>query len=243
MKKLNIRLAIATLLGTSLVAGGLYTLAAANSDPLTQSGLPSEIIQEIAPLQGVRIVPLAEQNLPPTLRNVYSQNISQMNRQGYVEIKKVSNRYDKLAKDSKKLLKPLNEIKRNLAIQPAELKDSSLNLPNAKLLGARLSGTLVDGKATGVFRLMVVPGLGVVGLNEVDYSLSFGGMSLIEEAINHEINGNPAVLTVKRIKGNNGESELIWATNSKIYTLTSNKALVGDKSVQKFIDFANSISQ
>ena len=68
MKKINIRLAIATLLGTSLVAGGLYTLAAANSDPLTQSGLPSEIIQEIAPLQGVRIVPLAEQNLPPTLR-------------------------------------------------------------------------------------------------------------------------------------------------------------------------------
>jgi len=220
----------------------IYTPAGATPDPLLSTDLPIEIINEIRPLQGVHIVPLSEQNVPDAFRSVRADNIYQMKTNGYIEVKRLSNNNAEIQKSGKRQLKPLNELRRNLAIEPSKLTDISQKFPDLRMLGARQTGSLVDGKSTGIFHLMVVPELGLVGLNEVDYMLSNGGISLIEEAINYNVNGKPAVLTVKRTKANDGESELIWATDRKIYPLTTDRAVVGRQSVNELIAFANSIT-
>lgn len=165
-----------------------------------------------------------------------------MKSKGYVDATEDSVSYlDRAKEDKDKKLKPMTEVAPKLKVNPANLGSSPLG--QAVLLGATASGGLpIEGEGwTGLDRIFVVPKFGLVGLNEVDYIASQGGMVFIQEAINQDVNGFPAILSVKQSRSNKGFTELTWATDKKIYTLSTNRALKDQKSVDEFLTLARSI--
>lgn len=64
---------------------------------------------------------------------------------------------------------------------------------------------------------------------------------MIKEAINEDVNGYPAILRVRKGLSKKAVSELTWATDQKIYTLSTNSALQG-KNLASFIDLARKLS-
>lgn len=209
---------------------------------LALENIPQEILDQTAAYQGISIRPLDQHTIPQQLKANIKEDIEKMNSRGYIDATKSEvSMLDRAKKKGRKYLKPLNDLLPNLAIRPAELNNSEFTISGAKLLGAMATGGLSNGKATGIFRLFAVPKLGLIGLSEIDYVENHGGMIMIEESINHEINGQPAVLLVKKSQEGKGYSELKWPTDEKIFTLTTNRAIIGDKSINNFLEFARSI--
>lgn len=95
------------------------------------------------------------------------------------------------------------------------------------MLGAVPSGIKTTEGWTAVSRLIVEPKLGLMMLEEIDYVASGGGLTMIKEAINEDINGRPAIFRAKTSHGGKSITELTWATDQKIYTLSSNRSVKG----------------
>ncbi|MBL1260478.1 MAG: hypothetical protein COB33_008105 [Thiotrichaceae bacterium] len=163
-----------------------------------------------------------------------------MKNKGYIDVTEDAVSYLDRAKENKeKRLKPMIDGSSKLKIMPANLDASPLR--QATLLGASASGGYTEDGWTGLNRIFIVPKLGIVGLEELDFLASEGGMAFIEEAINQDVNGYPAILSVKQSRSKKGLSELTWATDRKIFTLSTNRALKTQKSIDQFIDIARSI--
>lgn len=191
-------------------------------------------------LTGVTIVPLDQQPVPDVLKNMARRQTAQMKSRGYVDVTEDEVSYlDKLKADVDKRLKPMTEVAPTLKVDPANLGSSPLRL--AVLLGAVAEGAYTEEGWTGLTRLFVVPTFGLVGLEESDYVAGRGGVAFTKEAINQEVNGFPAVLVVQQSRSNKGLTELSWATDRKDYTLSTNRALKDQKSVDEFLALARSI--
>lgn len=189
---------------------------------------------------GITIVPLDQQPVPDVLKNQARLELTQMKDQGYVDATEDSvSSLDKAKEDKDKLLKTMAEVTPKLKVTPANLGSSALG--QAVLLGATASGGLTEAGWTGLSRIFVVPKIGLVGLNEVDFIASQGGAAFIKEAINQDVNGLPAILSVKQSRSNKGLTELTWATDQKIYTLSVNRALKSQQSIDEFLALARSI--
>lgn len=189
---------------------------------------------------GVTILPLDQHPVPDALKNQARLEFTQMKDKGWVDATEDSVSYlDRAKEDMNKQLKPMGEIAPKLKLSPANLSSSALG--QAVLLGATANGGYTDEGWTGLSRIFVVPKLGIVGLEEVDYVASQGGIAFIKEAINQEVNGFPAILSVKQSQSNKGLTELTWATDRKIYTLSVNRALKKQKSIDEFVSLARSI--
>ena len=195
---------------------------------------------EPATATGITILPLDQHPVPDVLKNQARLELTQMKSSGYVDATEDSVSYlDRTKEDKDKRLKPMTEVAPKLKVIPANLGSSPLG--QAVLLGATASGGLTEEGWTGLSRIFDVPKFGLVELNEVDYIASQGGMAFIKEAINQDVNGFPAILSVKQSRSNKGLTELTWATDQKIYTLSANRALKDQKSVDEFLALARSI--
>jgi hypothetical protein len=189
---------------------------------------------------GITILPLDQHPVPDVLKNQAKLELTQMKSRGYVDATEDSVSYlDKAKEDKDKRLKSMTEVAPKLKVSPTNLGSSALG--QAVLLGATASGGHTEKGWTGLNRLFVVPKFGLVGLDEVDYIASQGGMAFIKEAINQDVNGFPAILSVKQSRSNKGLTELTWATHQKIYTLSTNRALKNQKDIDEFMALARSI--
>jgi len=189
---------------------------------------------------GITILPLDQHPVPDVLKTQARLELTQMKDKGYVDSTEDAVSYlDKAKEDKDKRLKSMAEVAPKLRINPANVESSPLG--QAVLLGATASGGYTEEGWTGLNRIFVVPKLGLVGLDEVDYVASQGGMDFIKEAINQNVNGFPAILTVKKSRSNKGLTELTWADDRKIYTLSTNRALKDQKSIDEFLALARSI--
>ena len=189
---------------------------------------------------GITILPLDKHPVPDVMKTQARLELKEMSERGYVDSTEEAVSYlDKAKQNKDNRLKPMKEVAPKLKIVPANIASSALG--NANFLGAAASGGHTEEGWTGLDRVFVVPKLGIVGLNEIDYIESQGGMAFIEEAINQEVNGFPAILRVKQSRSKKGLTELTWATDRKIYTLSTNRALKNQKSIDEFLAFANSI--
>ena len=189
---------------------------------------------------GITILPLDQHPVPDVLKTQAKLELAQMKDKGYVDATEDSVSYlDKAKEDKDKRLKSIAEVTPKLKINPANVESSALG--QGVLLGATASGGYTEEGWTGLNRIFVVPKLGLVGLDEVDYVASQGGMAFIKEAINQDVNGFPAILSVKQSRSNKGLTELTWATDRKIYTLSINRALKNQKSIDEFLAIARSI--
>lgn len=195
---------------------------------------------EPAVATGITILPLDQHPVPEVLKNQARLELTQMKSKGYVDATEDSVSYlDRAKEDKDKKLKPMTEVAPKLKVIPANLGSSPLS--QAVLLGATASGGLTEEGWTGLNRIFVVPKVGLVELNEIDYIDSQGGMAFIKEAINQDVNGYPAILSVKQSRSNKGLTQLTWATDQKIYTLSVNRALKDQKSIDEFLALARSI--
>jgi len=189
---------------------------------------------------GITILPLDKHPVPDVMKTQARLELKEMSERGFVDSTEEAVSYlDKAKQNKDKRLKSMDEVGPKLKIVPANIASSALE--NANFLGATASGGHTEEGWTGLDRIFVVPKLGIVGLNEIDYIESQGGMAFIEEAINQEVNGSPAILRVKQSRSKKGLTELTWATDRKIYTLSTNRALKTKKSIDEFLDFANGI--
>ncbi len=189
---------------------------------------------------GVTILPLDQHPVPDVLKTQARVELTQMKGKGYVDATEAAVSYLDKAKENKdKQLKSMAEVMPKLKINPANVESSPLG--QAVLLGATASGGHTEEGWTGLNRIFVVPKLGLVGLDEVDFIASQGGIAFIKEAINQDVNGFPAILSVKQSRSNKGLTELTWATGQKIYTLSTNRALKNQKSIDEFLALARSI--
>lgn len=200
-------------------------------------GMPTEAIE------GISILPLDKQPVPNELKDLARMDISQMKRNGFIDapesVVAILDTINVARKSKDPLLKLPAEITRSLVFSPSTL--GSL-LSEATLLDAEGSGGLTEKGWTGLYRLFAVQNIGLVKLEEVDYIVSKGGWGIIKEAINQDVNGHPAILNVKQSQSGKGLSELVWATDRKIFTLTLNKAVKDKVTIDAFLKLANGIS-
>lgn len=232
MKKISIRtMKIVLTTAFSMVAVSL---------PLHTTYAAPEGAMEPAVSTGVTILPLDQHPVPDVLKTQARVELTQMKGKGYVDATEEAVSYLDKAKENKdKRLKSMAEVMPKLKIKPANVESSPLG--QADFLGATASGGHTEEGWTGLHRIFVVPKLGLVGLDEIDFIASQGGIAFIKEAINQEVNGFPAILSVKQSRSNKGLTELTWATGQKIYTLSTNRALKNQKSIDEFLALARSI--
>jgi len=189
---------------------------------------------------GITILPLEQHPVPDVLKVQAKLELTQMKEKGYIDATEDAVSYlDRAKENQEKRLKSMADVSSKLKIIPASLDASMLG--RATLLGASARGGHTEEGWTGLNRIFVVQKLGLIGLKELDFLASEGGMAFIEEAINQDVNGFPAILSVKQSRSKKGLSELTWATDRKIFTLSTNRALKTQQSIDQFIDIARSI--
>lgn len=111
----------------------------------------------------------------------------------------------------------LTEIKDDLVVRPIDLATSEL--ASATLMEVRLGGNYHHGKWTGVSRTFEVPDLGLVVLDEKDHAASRDSVTVVQEWVNTDVNGNAG--TVKTARNKSGRSLVLvgWANRRKLYSL------------------------
>jgi hypothetical protein len=118
----------------------------------------------------------------------------------------------------KKRLRPgLAEVAGDLNVTPSNL-DFAL-LKNRRVSGAMAAGGFVNGAWTGLARVMTVPGIGRVVLEEYDYVAAGSHIVVAAELFDTEVNGLPAVINVWRTPLGKAWTEAQWFTSNKQFRL------------------------
>ena len=229
-----------------LMLAGLFCLlshvsASALADPASEdlgTGSPSSAVS------GVRVEPLANHEVPEALKNQARQEIEQHGKQGYTDASEEAVSYLGRAvaaaqRSGDGSLRSMEQIAGSLAISPASL--SGTDLETAKLLGASTAGAYKKEGWTGLVRVFVAPGLGPVVLEEFDFVAGGGGLVMIKEAVNEDINGYPAILRMKKSLSGKSVTELTWVSDRKIFTMRANPAVNGKKA-DELVKIAKGIS-
>ncbi|MFT5759226.1 MAG: hypothetical protein ACI9LM_003983 [Alteromonadaceae bacterium] len=186
-------------------------------------------------------------DMPVFLKDIASKQISQMNKNGYYEAEDTSavsyldnalKRTEITLLEDGTLSKQSNLVKldenmlKSISFTPSgfekklrymKLRGDKYNslIGKITLLSVTPSGGKTQSGWTGLDRLYKIEGLGVVALNEWDHITSKGNMNFIEEAMNEEVNGEPAMFSIAKYR-NKYLSELAWSTNTRSYTLSYN---------------------
>ncbi len=199
---------------------------------------PPQMLESPTVLQGISIKSIKDHPVPDILKNQAKKEIEEMKSKGQIDssdesISYIDKAVSSISTGQNNSVKSIDRISAHLQVTPAYIQ-------GAHLLGATPSGVKTESGWTGVNRVFQVPKLGVVMLEEINYVASGGGLVMIEEAINQDINGHPAILRVKNSQSGKSITELTWATDHKIYNLGLNRAVKGD-ALTVFLNLAKSI--
>lgn len=219
----------------ALTMGLLFTLS-----PGSYTGHVAVFQKEPPMPHGVVLKALDSLPVPAALKTNAMNEISDMSSKGYVITSEEAVIYLERMKDTA-ALQPLNNVQHLLKIKPANLQPTPF--AQMKALGAIPSGAYTDKGWTALQRIFQAPGSNLFGLEEIDYAATGGGLLMIKEAVNQDINGFPGILRVKKSNSNRSTTELTWATSKKIYTLSTNRDLTGDATTNEFLALAKSIKE
>lgn len=207
----------------------------------SQEVLPIGTVPEEG-LEGVRIISIDEQPIPQDAKDLAKKMNYEMLTKGYVdaseeEVKHIENFKNPKHKDE---VEPMEKVVGKINFKPASLK--STHLKKARFEGAVSHGTLDDGQWNMLTRIFTISDGSIVELEEWDYASSGGGSLVTKEMINQSINGNPAVLIVRKSPGGKKLTELAWYTERKGYVLRTSVNIGKKESLEDFLDIARSIS-
>lgn len=192
--------------------------------------------------KGLVIESLENQPVPEHLKEMARNEYKQMREQGFADAPEEAvaelDRY--LLPKNKERLKTMDELRQVLLIQPADLTGTPFAA--AEFIGGVTMGVAVEDKWTGIARLFKVRSLGIIKLEEWDFTATDGGIIFAKEFINEDINGIPAILVAKESLSGKTMTEVTWVTDKKVYTLTSShKLLRNDKKRDEFLALARSL--
>lgn len=128
------------------------------------------------------------------------------------------------------------ELRGRLPSPPTNLQGTLLGA--AELIGMEPSGALNGLKSTGLTRFYRLDGVGIVEFNEDNFRAPGSTIEVIAELQNTKVNQEPAQLD--RVSDDQGRSRasLIWAGESKLYTLIA----TGEGDVQRKVDVLQQIA-
>lgn len=111
----------------------------------------------------------------------------------------------------------LTEIQDDILVKPIDLGPSALS--SARLLEVRLGGACLRGKWSGLARTFEVADLGLVILDEADHAASRESVTVVEEWLNTDVNGQQG--SVKTARSTSGRTlvSVSWANQRKLYSL------------------------
>lgn len=171
---------------------------------------------------------------------------------GYIEVE--SNK----VKDFKTIERGYKDFKAELAMRSA--RSSLIKLGNEKTEYAVSRGKITSKEFTETFsmasgtyipnkgwdtstRIINSNKFGTMVITEWDFTLSDGGVLMDSDAVNQEINGNPAIMVIKQDKHDKsrGETILSWADKTKSYTIQLNRNISLDANVENLISLAENL--
>ncbi|GJL53321.1 MAG: hypothetical protein NPIRA02_04530 [Nitrospirales bacterium] len=221
-------------------------------DPATID--PSTLPGAKLPLyKGRQFMSLDEQKLPENVKQSMRRDVEQMRQQGFLhaedaEVLKLDRRHmnRKKSQATKEDLDAIGmaptkikEALDTIGIVPTDITETPL--ATAKLIDVSPNGSWFIDKWTGLSRLFVVKGFGLVSLDEFDFTIGNGGVAVAEELCNEFVNAEPAALRVKESPAKRGITELVWVTEKRLFTLTVNRPLKSRGKVDQFIELAESL--
>lgn len=128
---------------------------------------------------------------------------------------------------------------KQLAVRPAQLHATELD--GAQELGAVLAGTKLENGWTGLVRVFHLPKFGFITLEELDFGATGGGIGIVAELVNNNVNGQPAVLLSQRTASGRSLTTLSWASSTKRYKLKTKE--VDDIAREYLVDVARNIKE
>jgi len=135
----------------------------------------------------------------------------------------------------------VNVITSNLSMEMVSLSGTAFD-NKMEYQGAVPSQKNASGKWTEVYRIFKTKNGAVVTLNEWDY-VSSGGMAALQvEFINAEVNGNPAIIMIKKTPKGNAVSEIKWIHNKIYYEITMTGHVRGFGNENNLVRYAESIA-
>src|SRR3990172_867304 len=181
---------------------------------------------ESVDLQSYSIGTINQQDVPKELKDMAKKQNDELRKNGYY--KADSGSLTNVDANANLPKPPPSAGKQKYALK---ISEPDLNLfPGAKLMFSEAMGGATEKGWTGIARIYNIPGIGNVQFEDVDYILSQGNFSLMQEFINTDINGWPAAFSVAKENEKKWQSELYWGTDNKAYSLiTSKKIKKGDK--------------
>ena len=161
---------------------------------------------------------------------------------GYIE---ATEEEVEVLKRSKMHLHPMNDVRGLLEFEPVSLKDTPFK--RFRLEGGYPEGRIMDDTGTRwveVVRIFAMPNGSLVELRENDFFISGGGGSYVaREALNENVNGFPAVLSVQQSPSGSGLSSLSWESTTTGYTLRMEGNVRKNGQYGLFLDLARSITE
>jgi len=109
-------------------------------------------------------------------------------------------------------------LQRRLSLPLSDLSRTVLGA--ARLVATKEAGARGSEGATGASRYFRLPDVGVVEFHEEDYRAPGTLIETFREAVNAEVNGTPAMLSVTRGSDGRARIELSWINELKSYGLT-----------------------
>ena len=109
------------------------------------------------------------------------------------------------------------DVRPKLRNEPIDI--SGTQLEAARFLEAGTAGGWENGKWTGIARYFDVPGVGLMMLQEIDFAASRASITLINELVNADVNGAPAIAKTARTPTGRTLVSVGWMTDRMSYSL------------------------
>jgi len=111
----------------------------------------------------------------------------------------------------------ITDIRPRLRNEPIDI--SGTQLETALFIEAGTAGGWENGKWTGLARYFDVPGAGLMMLQEIDFAASRASLTLINELVNADVNGAPAIAKTAKTPTGRTLVSVGWMTDRMSYSL------------------------
>ena len=174
-----------------------------------------------------RVIPLSELNAPEEVKQHFRAEMAR-SRAGVKRVAKgeIPSQAEMVA-SLPNVVRSNAELRSRLPSPPTDLQGSLLGA--AELIGMEPSGALDGLSSSGLTRFFKLDGVGIVEFNEDNFRTPGTTIEVIAELQNAKVNHAPAQL--ERVSDGQGRSRasLVWAGESKFYTLIA----TGEGDVQR----------
>ena len=194
------------------------------------------------PLQisGVQVTPLNQLQIPDNAKLEIGSKIAKQSGKQVVEV--APSEIPDIDETVGKHIGQLEQVskiaqERGLHLRPANIDRSPLKDHSFK--GAQTAGAKISTGWTGLLRVFKSPKMGHIVLEELDFSASGGGVMLIAELVNENVNGFPAILLSQQAGKSKTLTTLTWASNTKRYRLRAKG--VDDETREALLNIARTL--